>query len=71
MSMAEPLMPHPEDPDTALDEHEHEDAPVPEEHGEPAEANETPTSAGRAAQGEDLLPRFPAGDAQGPPDSGR
>ena len=47
MSMAEPLMPHPEPQDTAFDEHE--DAPVPEEHGEPAEANETLTSAGRAA----------------------
>ena len=47
MSMAEPLMPHPEQQDTAFDEHE--DAPVPEEHGEPAEANETLTSAGRAA----------------------
>ncbi|WP_158590055.1 hypothetical protein [Amnibacterium setariae] len=45
MSMAEPLMPHPEDPDTAFDER---DAPVPEEHGEPAEADETLTSAGRA-----------------------
>ncbi|MGT2427137.1 hypothetical protein [Amnibacterium kyonggiense] len=45
MSMAEPLMPHPEDRDTAFDER---DAPVPEEHGEPAEANETPTSSARA-----------------------
>jgi hypothetical protein len=47
MSMAEPLMPHPEQPDTAYDEH---DAPVPEEHGEPVAANEEPTSAGRAAE---------------------
>lgn len=47
MSMAEPLMPHPVQPDTAFDEHE--DAPVPEPHSEPAEANETPTSAGEAA----------------------
>jgi hypothetical protein len=47
MSMAEPLMPHPEQPDTALDEHA--DAPVPEEHGEAADANETLTSAGEAA----------------------
>lgn len=46
MSMAEPLMPHPEAPDTALDERR--DVPVQEPHGEPAEANETPTSAGRA-----------------------
>lgn len=56
MSMAEPLLPHADEPDTALDEHE--DAPVPEEHGEPAEANETPTSADRAAQA-DVLPAFP------------
>ncbi|MCU1474256.1 hypothetical protein [Amnibacterium sp.] len=41
--MAEPLMPHPEQPDTALDEHR--DAPAREPH---AEADETPTSAGRA-----------------------
>ena len=47
MSMAEPFMPHPEQPDTAFDGHE--DAPVPEEHGEPAEADETLTSAGEAA----------------------
>ncbi|MGN6446259.1 hypothetical protein [Amnibacterium sp.] len=47
MSMAEPLMPHPEELNTALDEHP--DAPVQEEHGEPAEANETLTSAGEAA----------------------
>jgi hypothetical protein len=46
MSMAEPLMPHPEKPDTALDEHG--DAPVREPHGEPADANDTLTSAGRA-----------------------
>lgn len=62
MSMAEPFMPHPEDDDTALDQR---DAPIPEEHGEPAEANEELTSAGRAAaehEGEDLLPRFGAGD---------
>ena len=58
MSMAEPLMPHPENPDTALDEHQ--DAPVPEEHGEPEEANDTLTSAGRAAEGDDPLPEFPA-----------
>jgi hypothetical protein len=51
MTMAEPLMPHPEQPDTAFDEHG-ADA-VPEEHDEPAEANETLTSAGRAA-GTDL-----------------
>ena len=57
MSMAEPLMPHPEQPDTALDEHR--DAPVPEEHGEPAEADEELTSAGRAAQPRDPLPGFP------------
>ena len=50
MSMAEPLMPHPEDPDTAFDER---DAPVREEHDEPAAANETLTSAGRAHRGED------------------
>lgn len=62
MSMAEPLMPHPEQPDTALDEHG--DAPVPEQHGEPAEANETLTSAGRAADGEDPLPRFDSDDVQ-------
>lgn len=48
MSMAEPFMPHPEQPDTAFDKNA--DAPVPEEHGEPAEANETLTSAGRAAE---------------------
>ena len=47
MSMAEPFMPHPEQADTAFDAHD--DAPVPEEHGEPAEANETLTSAGEAA----------------------
>jgi hypothetical protein len=47
MSMAEPFMPHPERQDTASDEHV--DAPVPEEHGEPAEANETLTTAGEAA----------------------
>lgn len=47
MSMAEPFLPHPEQPGTAFDEHE--DAPVREEHGEPAEANETLTSAGQAA----------------------
>lgn len=47
MSMAEPFLPHPEQPDGALDEHA--DAPVPEDHGEPAEANETLTSAGEAA----------------------
>jgi len=41
-------MPHPEQPDTAFDAHD--DAPVPEEHGEPAEANETLTSAGQAAK---------------------
>ena len=58
MSMAEPLMPHTEDQDTALDEHR--DAPVPEEHGESADANDTLTSAGRAAQGDDPLPEFPA-----------
>lgn len=58
MSMAEPLMPHTEDPDTALDEHR--DAPVPEEHGEDADANDTLTGAGRAAQGDDPLPEFPA-----------
>ncbi|MGN6743468.1 MAG: hypothetical protein ACTHJL_09260 [Amnibacterium sp.] len=46
MSMAEPFVPHPDEPDTALDPHR--DAPVQEPHGEPAEANETPTSAGRA-----------------------
>ncbi|MBW4042906.1 MAG: hypothetical protein HIU86_12410 [Acidobacteria bacterium] len=53
MSMAEPFMPHPERLDTAEDER---DAPVPEDHGEPAAANETLTSAGRAAaepRGED------------------
>ena len=44
--MAEPFMPHPEQQDTAYDER---DAPVPEEHGEPEEADETPTSAGREA----------------------
>lgn len=54
--MAEPLMPHPEQPNTAADEHR--DAPVPEPHGEPAEANDTLTSAGRAAAGEDPVPRF-------------
>lgn len=48
MSMSEPLTPHPQDPDTPSDEHA--DAPVPEEHGEPEEANRTPTSAGRAAE---------------------
>ena len=48
MSMAEPLMPHPESPDTASDERG--DAPVPEEHGEPEEANSTLTSAGAAAE---------------------
>ncbi|HEY0374530.1 MAG TPA: hypothetical protein VGC94_07025 [Amnibacterium sp.] len=47
--MAEPLMPHPDEPDTALDEHH--DAPVREPHAETAEANETPTSAGGARQG--------------------
>lgn len=47
MSMAEPFMPHPEQPDGAFDEHA--DAPVPEEHGERPEADETLTSAGRAA----------------------
>ncbi|HEV7624410.1 MAG TPA: hypothetical protein VGO26_09750 [Amnibacterium sp.] len=46
MSMAEPLMPHPEEPDTALDEHQ--DAPVPEPHAESADANDTLSSAGRA-----------------------
>jgi hypothetical protein len=50
MSMAEPLMPHPEPRDTAFDEHA--DAPVREPHAEPAEANGTPTSAGRAQDGE-------------------
>jgi hypothetical protein len=39
-------MPHPEQPDTAFDEHR--DAPIPEPHTEPAEANDTLTSAGRA-----------------------
>lgn len=56
MSMAEPLMPHADEPDTALDEHD--DAPVPEQHGEPADANGAPTSAGRAGQ-DDVLPAFP------------
>jgi hypothetical protein len=46
MSMAEPLMPHPKKDDTVYDER---DAPVREEHGEPAEANDELTSAGRAA----------------------
>ena len=54
MSMAEPLMPHPERPDTAFDEHG--DAPVPEEHGEPAEANETRTTAGTAHEEDPLVP---------------
>lgn len=61
MSMAEPFMPHPENPDTAVDPRD--DAPVPEQHGEPEEANDTLTSAGRAAQGEDPLPAFPADDS--------
>ena len=60
MSMAEPLMPRPDQPDTALDDHP--DAPLPEEHGEPAEADETPTSTGRAAGQGQPLPRFPAED---------
>lgn len=63
MSMVKPLMPQPEEPDTALDEHP--DAPVPEEHREPAEAEDMLTTAGRAAEGDDPLPRFPAdGDAR-------
>ncbi|MDH2444541.1 hypothetical protein QDR37_11350 [Amnibacterium sp. CER49] len=61
MSMAEPLMPHPEDPDTAGDEHR--DAPVQEPHGEPAEANDTLTSAGRSREERDELPLFPGGAA--------
>jgi hypothetical protein len=61
MSMAEPLMPHPETPDTAFDERS--DAPVPEPHGEPAEANESPAS-GQGDAPNDLndnlpLPNFP------------
>ncbi|MFD1722090.1 hypothetical protein [Amnibacterium endophyticum] len=56
MSTAEPMMPHPDEPDTALDPRR--DAPVPEEHDEPAEANETLTSAGEAHAGEDPLPAF-------------
>ena len=60
MSMAEPLMPHPEQPDTAADERQ--DAPVREPHAEPAEANDTLTSAGRAHEG-DETPRFPGEDA--------
>lgn len=58
MSTAEPLMPHPEEPDTALDPHR--DAPVPEEHGEPAEADETLTSAGEAHRDDHPLPAFEA-----------
>lgn len=42
MSMAEPLMPHPDSEDTAFDERS--DAPIPEPHAEPAEANESPAS---------------------------
>lgn len=44
-------MPHPDQPDTAVDPHQ--DAPIPEDHGEPPEANETPTSAGEAAAEKD------------------
>jgi hypothetical protein len=44
-------MPHPEKPDTAFDERT--DAPVPEQHGEPAEANEAPSSSARAVQERD------------------
>ena len=41
MSMAEPLTPHPQPPDTAFDEQQ--DAPIPEPHAESAEADESPT----------------------------
>ena len=61
MSMAEPLMPHPEEPGTAGDERR--DAPIPEPHTEPAEANDTLTSAGRAREQRDELPLFPGGKA--------
>ncbi len=54
-------MPHTEDPETALDERS--DAPVPEQHGEPEEAEHTLTSTGRAKQQDDEpLPAFPAED---------
>lgn len=66
MSMAEPLLPHPESPDTASDEHQ--DAPVPETHGEPAEANDSPAT-GQETSPKDLNDNLPVPDglpASGP-----
>ena len=67
MSMAEPLMPHPESPDTAFDERQ--DAPVPEPHAEPAEANERRAS-GQGTDRDDVndalpLPNDPVDHALG------
>lgn len=73
MSMAEPLLPHPESAETALDGNE--DAPIPEPHSASVEADDSPV-AGRGApadQVNDVLPmlkaptdgRFTADDLNG------